>query len=136
MSLGGAVHNLYRNSWAQVAFYRDSYAQERPPEQWAIDFGNAFSDVVTKNSGPALKTAMGRMMNHPQYRDAVSELSDDLLFSKTVAVGNHWLRSLLLSNYSKEQMITSCQRSLSPELQEARKMPESAITLVRRIGNC
>jgi hypothetical protein len=55
-----------------VIFYRDNFAQERPPEQWAVDFGNAFSDVVTKNSGPALRKAMSRLMQHPQFRDAVS----------------------------------------------------------------
>jgi aromatic ring-opening dioxygenase catalytic subunit (LigB family) len=69
---GGAVHNLYRNNWKQVTIHRDNFAQERPPEQWAIDFGQAFSDCVTTNSGPALCRAMARLMQHPQYRDAVS----------------------------------------------------------------
>lgn len=71
LDVGGAVHNLYRNAWAQALFYRDSYGQERPPEPWAIDFGNAFSDVVTKNSGHALRRGMARLMTHPLYRDAV-----------------------------------------------------------------
>jgi hypothetical protein len=66
------VHNLYRNSWPQAVFGRDSLALSRPPEQWAIDFGEAFSNCVTNNSGPALKRAMTRLMSHPQYRDAVS----------------------------------------------------------------
>jgi hypothetical protein len=70
---GGAVHNLYRNNWHQVIKYRDNLAQERPPEQWAIDFGEAFKDVVTQNSGPALRRGMARLMQHPQYRDAVSD---------------------------------------------------------------
>jgi hypothetical protein len=52
--------------------YRDHLAQERPPEQWAIDFGEAFSDVVTNNTGPALRRGLARLMQHPQYRDAVS----------------------------------------------------------------
>jgi hypothetical protein len=69
---GGAVHNLYRNNWHQVIMYRDHLAQERPPEQWAIDFGEAFSDVVTNNTGPALRRGLARLMQHPQYRDAVS----------------------------------------------------------------
>jgi len=66
------VHNLYRNNWHQVIMYRDHLAQERPPEQWAIDFGEAFSDVVTNNTGPALRRGLARLMQHPQYRDAVS----------------------------------------------------------------
>lgn len=53
--------------------HRDHLAQERPPEQWAIDFGEAFSDVVTNNTGPALRRGLARLMQHPQYRDAVSE---------------------------------------------------------------
>jgi hypothetical protein len=68
---GGAVHNLYRNNWHQVIMYRDNLAQERPPEQWAIDFGEAFSDVITNNTGPALRRGLARLMQHPQYRDAV-----------------------------------------------------------------
>jgi hypothetical protein len=52
--------------------HRDHLAQERPPEQWAIDFGEAFSDVVTNNTGPALRRGLARLMQHPQYRDAVS----------------------------------------------------------------
>jgi len=71
---GGAVHNLYRNNWHQVIMYRDHLAQERPPEQWAIDFGEAFSDVVTNNTGPALRRGLARLMQHPQYRDAVSTM--------------------------------------------------------------
>lgn len=71
-SIGGAVHNLYRNNWHQVINYRDNLAQERPPEQWAIDFGEAFKNVVTQNTGPALRRGMARLMQHPQYRDAVS----------------------------------------------------------------
>jgi hypothetical protein len=70
---GGAVHNLYRNNWHQVIMYRDNLAQERPPEQWAIDFGEAFSDVITSNTGPTLRRGLARLMQHPQYRDAVRE---------------------------------------------------------------
>lgn len=71
---GGAVHNLYRNNWKQVILYRDNFAQERPPEPWAISFGQAVSDCITNNSGPALRRAMARLMQHPQYRDAVRSL--------------------------------------------------------------
>lgn len=82
---GGAVHNLYRNNWHQVIKYRDNLAQERPPEQWAIDFGEAFKDVVTQNSGPALRRGMARLMQHPQYRDAQG--TDDHFMSALFAVG-------------------------------------------------
>ncbi|GHJ83651.1 hypothetical protein NliqN6_0053 [Naganishia liquefaciens] len=82
---GGAVHNLYRNNWAQVIRYRDNLAQERPPEQWAVDFGEAFKDVVTQNTGPALRRGMARLMQHPQYRDAQG--TDDHFMSALFAVG-------------------------------------------------
>jgi aromatic ring-opening dioxygenase catalytic subunit (LigB family) len=76
---GGAVHNLYRNAWVQVVFFRDSFAMTRPPEQWAVDFGEAFSNVVTQNSGPSLRRGIARLMSHPQYRDAVSPHSSSFL---------------------------------------------------------
>ncbi|GFZ47203.1 hypothetical protein JCM24511_04946 [Saitozyma sp. JCM 24511] len=82
---GGAVHNLYRNAWVQVVYFRDSYAQTRPPEQWAVDFGEAFSNVVTQNSGPSLKRAMARLMTHPQYRDAQG--TDDHFMSACFIAG-------------------------------------------------
>jgi aromatic ring-opening dioxygenase catalytic subunit (LigB family) len=67
---GGAVHNLYRNSFAQVVFHKDNLAMEKRPEQWALDFGQTFSDAVSLNSGPALARAITRLLQHPQYRDA------------------------------------------------------------------
>ncbi|WWC64313.1 uncharacterized protein I303_106923 [Kwoniella dejecticola CBS 10117] len=82
---GGAVHNLYRNAWPQAVLYRDSMALTRPPEQWAIDFGEAFSDVVTKNSGPSLRKGMSRLMSHPQYRDAQG--TDDHFMSALFIAG-------------------------------------------------
>lgn len=82
---GGAVHNLYRNNWHQVIHYRDNLAQERPPEQWAIDFGEAFSNVVTQNTGPALRRGMARLMQHPLYRDAQG--TDDHFMSALFCVG-------------------------------------------------
>lgn len=69
---GGAVHNLYRNNWKQIVTRRDNFAQEKPPEKWAIDFGQSFADVVTSSSGPMLRRGISRLMSHPQYRDAVS----------------------------------------------------------------
>ncbi|KAH8083132.1 Extradiol ring-cleavage dioxygenase, class III enzyme, subunit B [Filobasidium floriforme] len=82
---GGAVHNLYRNNWQQVIMHRDHLAQERPPEQWAIDFGEAFSDVVTNNTGPALRRGLARLMQHPQYRDAQG--TDDHFMAALFAAG-------------------------------------------------
>lgn len=67
---GGAVHNLYRNKWAPMLKYRDSFAQETPPEGWALEFRQSVEDVFTNNRGPALRKAVTRLMKHPQFRDA------------------------------------------------------------------
>lgn len=82
---GGAVHNLYRNYWPNAVLRRDTLAQPRPPEQWAVDFGEAFSNVVTQNSGPALRRGMSRLMSHPQYRDAQG--TDDHFMSALFIAG-------------------------------------------------
>lgn len=47
---GGTVHNLYRNAWSNVVIYRDNFAQQVPPEQWALDFRTEAEDALTKNS--------------------------------------------------------------------------------------
>lgn len=39
---GGAVHNLYRNEWAQMLLYRDNFAMENPPEECMMDFRQEF----------------------------------------------------------------------------------------------
>lgn len=67
---GGAVHNLYRNDWAQMVGYRDNFAMPSPPEDCMLEFRQAFEDAVTKNSGPALRRAVTRLMKHPEYRNA------------------------------------------------------------------
>ncbi|OJJ47357.1 hypothetical protein ASPZODRAFT_151848 [Penicilliopsis zonata CBS 506.65] len=67
---GGAVHNLYRNRWAPMLRFRDNFAQETPPEAWALEFRQSVEDVLLKTSGPALRRAMTRLMKHPHYRDA------------------------------------------------------------------
>jgi aromatic ring-opening dioxygenase catalytic subunit (LigB family) len=67
---GGAVHNLYRNEWRPMLAYRDNLAQERPPGDWAMEFRQAFKDVVERNSGPKLRRGLARLMKHPQYREA------------------------------------------------------------------
>jgi aromatic ring-opening dioxygenase catalytic subunit (LigB family) len=67
---GGAVHNLYRNIWMPMLKYSDNFAQEKPPEPWALEFRQAVEDVVKNNSGPRLRRAMTRLMKHPLYREA------------------------------------------------------------------
>lgn len=67
---GGAVHNLYRNKWTPMVRYSDNFAQETPPEDWALEFRQAVEDVITHNSGPNLRRGITRLMKHPQYRDA------------------------------------------------------------------
>ena len=67
---GGAVHNLYRNNWSQMVLYRDNFSQPRPPADWAVEFRQSVQDVFLGNSGPKLRRAMTRLMEHPRYRDA------------------------------------------------------------------
>ncbi|GLA28413.1 hypothetical protein AnigIFM63326_005989 [Aspergillus niger] len=67
---GGSVHNLYRNRWGSMVKYRDSLAQEIPPEEWALEFKQSLEDVMTKTSGLQLQRAVTRLMKHPQFRDA------------------------------------------------------------------
>ncbi|EAQ91821.1 hypothetical protein CHGG_00056 [Chaetomium globosum CBS 148.51] len=43
---GGAVHNLYRNHWMPMLRFSDNFAQERPPESWALEFRQAVEDVI------------------------------------------------------------------------------------------
>ncbi|KAF2111900.1 aromatic ring-opening dioxygenase family protein [Lophiotrema nucula] len=67
---GGAVHNLYRNIWQPMLKYSDNFAQETPPEDWAMEFRQAVEDAISGNSGPELRRAITRLMKHPRYRDA------------------------------------------------------------------
>ena len=67
---GGAVHNLYRNKWEPMLRYRDNFAMETPPEAPCLEFRQAVEDAMTKNSGPALRRAITRLMKHPDYREA------------------------------------------------------------------
>jgi aromatic ring-opening dioxygenase catalytic subunit (LigB family) len=82
---GGAVHNLYRNVWAPMLHFRDNFAQETPPEPWAMEFRQAFEDAVKGNSGPQLRRAMTRLMKHPRYRDA--HATDDHFMSAMFVAG-------------------------------------------------
>jgi aromatic ring-opening dioxygenase catalytic subunit (LigB family) len=67
---GGAVHNLYRNYWLPMLRFSDNFAQEHPPEPWALEFRQSVEDVIRQNSGPGLRRAMTRLMKHPLYREA------------------------------------------------------------------
>ena len=82
---GGAVHNLYRNVWGPMLQYRDNFAQEMPPDAWALEFRQAVQDVISNNSGPKLRRGMTRLMKHPQYRDA--HASDDHFMSAMFVSG-------------------------------------------------
>jgi aromatic ring-opening dioxygenase catalytic subunit (LigB family) len=82
---GGAVHNLYRNKWTPMLRYRDNFAQETPPESWALGFRQAVQDVIANNSGPQLRRGMTRLMKHPQYRDA--HATDDHFMSAMFVSG-------------------------------------------------
>lgn len=71
MASGGGVHNLYRTDWRYQIKYRDSFAQELPPESTHLEFRQALEDALCKNGGgPELKRAVVRLMKHPNYRDA------------------------------------------------------------------
>ena len=82
---GGAVHNLYRNRWGPMLQYRDNFAQETPPEGWALEFRQSIEDCMTQNRGPALRRAITRLMKHPQYRDA--HATDDHFMSACFVAG-------------------------------------------------
>lgn len=82
---GGAVHNLYRNHWDQMLFYRDNFAQPAPPEARLLEFRQCFEDAMTKNSGPDLARAVTRLMKHPYYRDA--HATDDHFMPACFAAG-------------------------------------------------
>jgi aromatic ring-opening dioxygenase catalytic subunit (LigB family) len=68
---GGGVHNLYRTDWRFMIRYRDSMAQELPPESTHLEFRQALEDVICRNGGgPTMKNGIVRLMKHPYYRDA------------------------------------------------------------------
>ncbi|KAK0247006.1 hypothetical protein LTS09_017852 [Friedmanniomyces endolithicus] len=82
---GGAVHNLYRNTWSDVVQNRDTLGQESPPAAWALDFRQAVEDVITQTSGPRLRAGVARLMKHPLYREA--HASDDHFIPTLFAAG-------------------------------------------------
>jgi len=70
IATGGTVHNLYKNKWSNIVLHRDNFAQQTPPDAFALDFRTAVEDAFTKNSGPELRRAAMRLMRHPLYREA------------------------------------------------------------------
>jgi len=115
MGSGGAVHNLYRNIWAPMLLYKDNFAQPTPPESWALEFRQAFKDVVEKNSGPALRRGLTRLMKHPQYRDA--HATDD-----------HYMAALFVAGAVGDEEDTGVRAKLMAEDWELTNMCNSQFT--------
>jgi aromatic ring-opening dioxygenase catalytic subunit (LigB family) len=72
---GGAVHNLYRNNWAQMLQYTDNLAQPYPPDAPMLEFRQSVEDVFIRNcrSGTkngSLTRGITRLVKHPMFRDA------------------------------------------------------------------
>lgn len=65
--------------------YRDSFAQERPPDEELLEFRQAVQDVMERNSGPELRRGLTRLMKHPQFRDAHG--TDDHFMSALFVAG-------------------------------------------------
>lgn len=88
LGTGGAVHNLYRNYWPQIVLYRNNFAQEKPPEQWALEFRDYFYDAMHTNpaSGQAsIREGVLRLMHNPRFRDA--HATDDHYMSACYIAG-------------------------------------------------
>lgn len=64
-----------RNKWYPMVKYCDNFAQDAPPEPWALEFRQSLEDVITHSSGPDLRRGITRLMKHPQYRDAHGTVS-------------------------------------------------------------
>lgn len=112
---GGAVHNLYRNYWAPMVYYSDNFAQEKPPEPWALEFRQAVEDVITNNSGPQLRRAMVRLMKHPLYRDA--HATDD-----------HFIPAMFVAGAAGDEEDEGVYGSLEAETWELTNMCNSQFT--------
>lgn len=113
---GGAVHNLYRNHWAPMLRYSDNFAQERPPEPWALEFRQTVEDVMRNNSGPALRRAMTRLMKHPMYRDA--HATDD-----------HFMAAMFVAGAAGDEEDEGVNGRLTAETWELTNMCNSQFTI-------
>lgn len=109
---GGAVHNLYRNHWMPMLRFSDNFAQERPPESWALEFRQAVEDVIRNNSGPSLRRAMTRLMKHPLYRDA--HATDD-----------HFMAAMFVAGAAGDEEDEGVQGELAAETWELTNMCNS-----------
>ncbi|CUM55095.1 uncharacterized protein AC631_03453 [Debaryomyces fabryi] len=92
---GGAVHNLYRNYWPQIVIHRNNFAQEVPPDQWALDFRDYFYDAIHTNpcTGKAsIREGVLRLMHNPRFRDAHG--TDD-----------HYMSACFVAGASKEREV-------------------------------
>lgn len=112
---GGAVHNLYRNHWAPMVNYSDNFAQEKPPEPWALEFRQAVEDVIANNSGPQLRRGMTRLMKHPLYRDA--HATDD-----------HFMAAMFVAGAAGDEEDEGVYGVLEAETWELRNMCNSQFT--------
>ncbi|CAK7207202.1 hypothetical protein SEUCBS139899_010011 [Sporothrix eucalyptigena] len=112
---GGAVHNLYRNRWLPMLRYSDNFAQESPPEPWALEFRQAVEDVLTRNSGPQLRRAATRLMKHAMYRDA--HATDD-----------HFMAVLFVAGAAGDEEDTGVSGKLMAETWELTNMCNSQFT--------
>lgn len=63
----------------------DNFAQPVPPAPWALEFRQAVEDAFIRNSGPAVRRALTRLMKHPKYRDAHG--TDDHFMAAIFAAG-------------------------------------------------
>ncbi|KAK5169210.1 hypothetical protein LTR04_006150 [Oleoguttula sp. CCFEE 6159] len=113
---GGAVHNLYRNRWAPMVKYSDNFAQETPPEDWAMEFRQSVEDVITNNSGPKLRRAMTRLMKHPRFRDA--HATDD-----------HFMAAMFVAGAAGGEEDTGTYGQLKAETWELTNMCNSQFTI-------
>lgn len=52
------MHNLYRNKWSNIILHKDNFAQEAPPEPWAIEFRNEALDALTLNTVSRIPSAL------------------------------------------------------------------------------
>ncbi|KAJ5377416.1 aromatic ring-opening dioxygenase family protein [Penicillium cataractarum] len=113
---GGAVHNLYRNHWAPMLRFRDNFAMESPPEDWALEFRQAVEDVFTKTSGPNMRRAVTRLMKHPRFRDA--HATDD-----------HFMAAMFVAGAAGDWEDKNVKAALGAESWELTNMCNSQFTL-------
>ena len=113
---GGAIHNLYRNHWAQMLVYRDSLAQPVPPAAWAMLFRQEMEDAMKRGGGPELRRRITRLMKHPGFRDA--HPTDD-----------HFVPALFIAGVCGDEEDREAQGYLGAETWELTNMCNSQFTV-------